>query len=63
MTKTYLELSEVEKLEEAAQYWRDRLLIRVLFRLGCRLSEALALEVKDIDFNVGNVTIQPEVTN
>jgi len=63
MTKTYLEPSEVEKLEEAAQYWRDRLLIRVLFRLGCRISEALALEVKDIDFNVGNVTIQPEVTN
>ena len=37
---------------------RDRLLIRLLFHLGCRISEALMLEVKDIDFNTGTVTIQ-----
>ena len=28
-----------------------KLLIRLLFHLGCRISEALALEVKDIDFD------------
>jgi integrase/recombinase XerD len=58
MTKAYLEIEEVEKLEQAATNLRDRLLIRLLFRLGCRISEALALEVKDIDFVNGTVTIQ-----
>ena len=56
--KTYLDPSEVERMENAATCVRDRLLIRMLFRLGCRISEALALEVKDIDFIQGRVTIQ-----
>jgi integrase/recombinase XerD len=58
MTKTYLEPAEIEKLEEAAQYLRDRLLIRLLFHLGCRISEALGINIDDIDFNLGTVTIQ-----
>jgi integrase/recombinase XerD len=56
--KVYLEPKEVERLEQAAGYVRDRLLIRLLFRLGCRISEALALSVNDIDFAQGTVTIQ-----
>ena len=56
--KAYLERAEIERLEEAAQYLRDKLLIRLLFHLGCRISEALALEVKDVDFDTGTVTIQ-----
>jgi integrase/recombinase XerD len=40
MAKAYLEPAEIEKLEEAAQFLRDRLLIRLLFHLGCRVSEA-----------------------
>lgn len=58
MTKVYLEVDDVERLERAATCLRDRLLIRVLFHLGCRISEALALEVKDVDFDTGTVTIQ-----
>jgi integrase/recombinase XerD len=58
MTKAYLEVSEVEHLEEAATNLRDRLLIRLLFRLGCRVSEALGLQVQDIDFARSTVTIQ-----
>ena len=58
MTKAYLEVNEVESLEEAATCFRDRLLIRLLFRLGCRISEALALKVEDIDFARGTVTIE-----
>ena len=58
MTKAYIEASEVQSLENAAQYLRDKLLIRLLFHLGCRISEALALEVKDIDFEQGTVTIE-----
>lgn len=56
--KTYLEPEEIARLEQAAQYLRDRLLIRLLTRLGCRISEALALQVEDIDFAQGTVTIQ-----
>jgi integrase/recombinase XerD len=56
--KAYLELDEVVKIEEQAACVRDRLLIRLLFHLGCRISEALALGVEDIDFSQGTVTIQ-----
>jgi integrase/recombinase XerD len=58
MAKAYLEPEEVGSLEEAATYLRDKLLIRVLFRLGCRISEALALEIDHIDFSRGTVTIE-----
>jgi integrase/recombinase XerD len=58
MTKTYLEQSEVEKLEQQASCVRDKLLIRLLSRLGCRISEALAIKVEDIEFNLGTITIQ-----
>jgi len=58
MTKTYLEPDEVKRLEEAGEYLRDRLLIRLLFRLGCRVSEALGIGIDDIDFAEGAVTIK-----
>jgi len=56
--KVYLEPEEVARLEEAARYLRDKLLIRLLFRLGCRVSEALGIAVDDIDFARGTVTIK-----
>jgi len=56
--KAYLEPEEVALMEEAATNLRDRLLIRLLFRLGCRVSEALALTAEDVDFAQGTVTIQ-----
>jgi len=56
--KSYIEPEEVGMLEEAATCIRDKLLIRILWRLGCRISEALALEVKDIDFVRGTATIE-----
>jgi len=58
MMKTYLEPNEVELIEKVAVCFRDRLLIRLLFRLGCRISEALALKVEEIDFDQGTVTIE-----
>jgi len=57
MVKVYLEPNEVEQLEKATTNLRDRLLIRLLFRLGCRISEALALRVEDVDFDQRAVTI------
>ena len=56
--KAYLEPVEVEKLEKAAEYLRDKLLIRLLFHLGCRVSEALGIKVENIDFKQGTVTIE-----
>ena len=56
--KTYLEPSEISLLENETTNLRNRLLIKLLFHLGCRISEALALKVEDIDFNHGTITIQ-----
>ncbi|RJO60437.1 MAG: integrase [Dehalococcoidia bacterium] len=56
--KAYLEIADVTKLTEAAGNTRDKLLIRLLFHLGCRVSEALSIEIKDIDFTSGTVTIR-----
>ena len=57
MTKTYIEPEDVILLEEAATNLRDRLLVRMLFRLGCRISEALSIKVDDIDFAQSTFTI------
>ena len=56
--KVYLESKEVTMLEEAATNIRDRLLIRVLSHLGCRVSEALGIKVEDIDMVNHTVSIQ-----
>lgn len=58
MSKVYLEENEVRDLEKAATNMRDKLLIRLLFHLGCRVSEALSLKVQDIDLSQGIVTIE-----
>jgi integrase/recombinase XerD len=55
--KTYLNPQDVSLMEEYAGSIRDRLLIRLLFHLGCRVSEALALHISDIDFAQKTVTI------
>jgi integrase/recombinase XerD len=56
--ETYLKPEDVGLMEQTATCVRDRLLIRVLFRLGCRISEALALRTADLDFEHGSVTIE-----
>jgi len=57
MTAEYLEPENIQRLEDSATDGRDRLLIRLLFRLGCRVSECLGVAVEDIDFDIGKVTI------
>jgi len=56
--KTYLDQDELEKLEAAAANGRDRLLIRLLVRTGCRISEELGISIDDIDFTQHAITIQ-----
>ena len=58
MTETYLEASEIRDLERVAANIRDLLLIRLLYRLGCRISEALAITVEDVDLKQAAITIQ-----
>ncbi len=58
VAKVYLEPQEVQKLEDGAEYLRDRLLVRILARTGCRISEALSIKASDIDFDAAMVTIK-----
>ena len=55
--KAYLEANEVGALQNAATNLRDRLLIRLLSHLGCRITEALTIGVEDIDFGNSTVSI------
>ena len=56
--KAYLEAQEVALMEKATINLRDRLLVRLLFHLGCRVSEALALTVEDVDLGRSTITIK-----
>ena len=56
--KVYLTPEEVERMAQAATNLRDGLLIRMLFWLGCRVSEALAIRVEDVNPAQGTVTIK-----
>ncbi|MBA7564525.1 hypothetical protein ES708_06188 [subsurface metagenome] len=56
--KTYIDPKEITLMGKAATNLRDRLLIRLLFHLGCRVSEALGIGVEDIDFIHNTVIIE-----
>lgn len=55
MNKTYIEREEITLLENAANNLRDKLLVRMLYNVASRVSEALALTVKDIDLKQGTI--------
>ena len=55
--KTYLELNDIEKMEQAASCLRDLLLIRLLFHLAARIYEVLSITEDDIDMVNGLVNI------
>jgi len=56
--KAYLEPEEITLMENATTNLRDQLLIRLLFRLGCRVSEALSLTAEDVDLGRSTITIK-----
>ena len=58
MHKTYLTMADIKLMEEAALNLRDQLLIRMLSRTGCRVSELTALTVDDVDLESGLLVIQ-----
>ena len=47
--KVYLTPEEVERMAQAATCVRDEVLIRMLFWLSCRVSEALGIRVEDVN--------------
>jgi integrase/recombinase XerD len=55
--KTYLSIDDIELLTNAAKSDRDRLLIRLLSRLGCRISELLAIRTNNVDYERRTITI------
>ena len=57
-TRVYLTPDDIEQLEEATTCLRDRLLIRLLFWSGCRISEALGVGVDDVNVAAGAITIK-----
>ncbi len=57
MVKAYVEPDEIAGMERETTNLRDRLLIRLLFHSGCRVSEALALTVEDINFDNATICI------
>jgi integrase/recombinase XerD len=58
--KEYLEAGDTSLIEDAAQCLRDKVLIRLLRRLGCRIGEVLGMEERHIDFSQRQVKIEHE---
>jgi integrase/recombinase XerD len=58
MLKSVLTPEDVARIIEAAPILRDKVVIRLLSRLGCRVSELISIRASDIDFTNGLVAIQ-----
>lgn len=57
MLKTYLEREELNTIMDSATTLRDKLIIRFLYHVGCRVSELVQIKVEDIDFERGMALI------
>jgi integrase/recombinase XerD len=55
--KAYLDPERVEKLIAVAPHIRDKLLVRIPWRTGIRVSELIRLRIQDIDFENRAITI------
>ncbi len=58
--KEYLTPKETSLIEDAADNLRDKLFIRLLRRLACRLGEVLGIEEKHINFTLHQIKIEHE---
>jgi len=56
--RKYLKLPELRALMDATRHPRDRLLIRMMYQTGLRVGEIAALKIGDVDFSLGEITIQ-----
>lgn len=51
----FFKKGERQRIYNSCDTWRDRVLIRLLWKTGRRISEVLQLKVKDIDFQNQNI--------
>ena len=58
--KEYLEPKDASLIEDAALSLRDKLLIRILRTVGCRIGELLGIEERHIDFKNRQIRIEHE---
>ncbi|MFO7991164.1 MAG: tyrosine-type recombinase/integrase [Thermoplasmata archaeon] len=56
----YLRKDEIRKLLDspAREKTRDRLILRILYRCGLRVSELVNLKIEDVDFTEGMITVR-----
>ncbi len=56
----YLRKDEIRKLLDSPprEKTRDRLILRILYRCGLRVSELVNLKIEDVDFTEGMITIR-----
>ena len=61
--RPYWTLEEFQKFSDAIMYKQDSLIaFQILFWTGIRIGELLALQVKDIDFEQGSLTVDESLT-
>lgn len=58
MLKAVLTPEDISQIIEAAPTLRDKVIIRLLSRLGCRVTELINIRLSDIDFSNDIVAIQ-----
>jgi integrase/recombinase XerC/integrase/recombinase XerD len=56
--RKYLKLDELKALMDATRRPRDHLIIRLMYETGMRLGEVAGLKVGDVDFALGEISIQ-----
>ena len=52
-----LTIGELETVREVCENTREKALVEVLYSTGCRISEVIALNKRDIDFNSGSTRV------
>ena len=57
--KIYLDPEEIERVISCCSSFRDKLIVRLLWRTGLRILELLSLRIEDIDFD--NATLKVEL--
>ncbi|MFE4629461.1 tyrosine-type recombinase/integrase [Streptomyces mirabilis] len=55
--------AEVQKILDACERLRDRLLMALMFETGCRIGQALGLRHEDINTDRRTLTLRPREDN
>src|SRR4030042_2479670 len=56
--RAYLESEQVERLIAVAPHLRDKLLVRIPWRTGIRVTELIVLKESDIDYDSRAITVK-----